>query len=82
MLITTTGSVGNTIGPRNAPNPATPAFPTPEAQARPPQCPKYPRSDPLLTVMPEPGYTRFPRWLVRIVQDAHFFLFSCRRVLS
>ena len=23
--------------------------------------------------MPEPGYTRFPRWLVRIVQDAHFF---------
>ena len=26
-------SVGNTIGPRNAPNPARPAFPRPEAGA-------------------------------------------------
>ena len=29
------GSVGNTIGPRKAPNPATPALPTPEARGLP-----------------------------------------------
>jgi hypothetical protein len=36
-------SVGNTIGPRKAPNPATPALPTPEARGRGvPTCPPSP----------------------------------------
>ncbi len=81
-------SVGNTIGPRNAPNPATPALPTPEAQARPPQCPPAPTAPctpgpgpgravtPLNPAASTPGqFTRLPQ--ARILQGSATFSVFC-----
>jgi hypothetical protein len=49
-------SVGNTIGPRNAPNPATPALPTPEARGwGVPTCPRAPTA-PRISVPVPPGF--------------------------
>ena len=68
-------SVGNTIGPRNAPNPARPAFPRPEAGAL------YPPD--IGSTWPGPDYStrparespELPRFQVRILQSPLFFLF-------
>jgi hypothetical protein len=73
--------VGNTIGPRNAPNPARPAFPRPEAGAL------YPPD--IGSTRPGPDYSttrparesptrespELPRFQVRILQSPLFFLF-------
>ena len=75
-------SVGNTIGPRNAPNPARPAFPRPEAGAL------YPPD--IGSTRPGPDYSttrparesparespELPRFQVRILQSPLFFLFG------
>jgi hypothetical protein len=76
------GRVGNTIGPRNAPNPARPAFPRPEAGAL------YPPD--IGSTRPGPDYSttrparesptrespELPRFQVRILQSPLFFLFG------
>ena len=77
-------SVGNTIRPRKAPNPATPAFPTPEAQARPPQCPpsKYPAVTLVCSKVRSLAHyrtSRFPGgWFESSKVFSPFSVFACR----
>jgi hypothetical protein len=76
-------SVGNTIGPRKAPNPATPALPTPEARGRGvPTCPPSPAcrggksSHPRTATPPSrsPEQHRDTRLPVRILTPPLFFV--------
>ena len=74
--------MGNTIGPRNAPSPATPALPTPEARGWGvptallpwPKSPRPPRVPP--KCLSAPGDSRFEstRFQVRILTPPLFFV--------